>query len=289
MRNGTAAPARSTRPIRGAALAAAALLSVTACSAVTGADGPEPQVTATLPLSGPGGPEGSGAPSAPAEEDGPLAGATVVVDPGHNGGNADAADEIAASVPAGPGTKACDTVGAETADGYPEHAFTWDLAQRVRDRLEDGGATVVLTREDDEGVGPCVDERARIGNEADADAAISLHADGGPSDGRGFHVIAPGHVAGYTEEIVKPSRDLAEDVRAAFEEGTGQPRADYLADEGLDERTDLGGLNMSDVPKVFLEVGNMRNPTDAELIEDAEWRAEAAAAVADGIGRYLAR
>ena len=48
-----------------------------------------------------------------------------------------------------------------------------------------------MTRSDNSGWGPCINERAAIGNRADADAAISIHADGGPADGRGFHVIYP--------------------------------------------------------------------------------------------------
>jgi N-acetylmuramoyl-L-alanine amidase len=159
----------------------------------------------------------------------------------------------------------------------------------VRERLEADGATVVLTRDDDEGVGPCIDERAGIGNEAEADAALSIHADGGPPSGRGFHVIAPGEVDGFTEDIVEPSRLLAEDLRDAYVEGTGVPYADYLAEDGLDERTDLGGLNLSTVPKVFLEAGNMRNDEDAALLTDPEWRESAADAVARGLAVYLMR
>nr|AKR54057.1 cell wall hydrolase [Nocardiopsis sp. CMB-M0232] len=284
------------RPMRGALLLAAALTTITGCSAVSGDASPHPDVTATQPFPGPdapgdsaGGGQEEGSADGQQEGDGPLAGTTVVVDPGHNGGNADASDEINALVPAGPEEKACDTVGAETADGYTEHEFNWDFSQRLRGHLEADGATVVLTREDDDGVGPCIDERAAIGNEAEADAAISIHADGGPAGGRGFHVIAPGQVEGYTDGIVAPSRDLAEDVREEFTAGADQPPADYLADEGLDERTDLGGLNLSEVPKVFLEVGNMRNAADAENLGDAEWRETASAAVAAGIARYLAR
>ena len=56
----------------------------------------------------------------------------VVLDPGHNGGNAGAADEIAREVPDGRGgTKPCNTTGTDTAGGYAEHAFAFDVAQRV--------------------------------------------------------------------------------------------------------------------------------------------------------------
>ena len=90
-----------------------------------------------------------------------LAGAVIVVDPGHNGGNAAHASEIAKAVDAGGFEKPCNTVGASTAAGYPEAAFTWDVALRTRALLEAAGATVILTRSDNEGWGPCVDQRGR--------------------------------------------------------------------------------------------------------------------------------
>ncbi|QBI52124.1 N-acetylmuramoyl-L-alanine amidase [Streptomonospora litoralis] len=278
---------------RFAPFAAAAVLALSGCAAATGSSTPAP--SAAPPPGSPGstaadnrgsadGPGGTPGASEPA---GPLEGATVVVDPGHNGGNADAPDRISESVDAGHGRKACDTVGAETDTGYTEHAFNWDVAKRLRSHLEERGAEVVLTREDDESVGPCITERAEIGNEARADAAISIHADGGPPSGRGFHVIAPGELDGYTDDIAEPSHRLAVDLRAEFEEGTGRPRADYIAEDGLDLRTDLGGLNLSDVPKVFLEAGNMRNSADAAKLTDPEWRESAAESIAAGISRFL--
>jgi len=289
-------PGTRSRATRALSLTSLALLLTAACATVPGGgSGADP--TAAPPLPGPQDGEPSegddrgtapDADGAPAGE-GPLGTRVVVIDPGHNGGNASAASEINALVPAGPGDKACDTVGAETDDGYPEHEFNWELSLLVKERLEADGATVVLTREDNEGVGPCIDERAGIGNEAEADAALSIHADGGPASGRGFHVIMPGDVDGFTEDIVEPSRLLAEDVRRAYLEGSDIPYADYLADEGLDERTDLGGLNMSTVPKVFLEAGNMRNPEDAALLSDEEWRERAADSIAQGLAAYLLR
>ncbi|HTD49678.1 MAG TPA: N-acetylmuramoyl-L-alanine amidase, partial [Acidimicrobiia bacterium] len=44
----------------------------------------------------------------------------------------------------------------------------------------------------------------------------------------------------------------------------------------------------STVPKVFIETGNMRNPADATLLENPTFRQHAAAAIADGLARYLA-
>jgi N-acetylmuramoyl-L-alanine amidase len=78
-------------------------------------------------------------------------------------------------------------------------------------------------------------------------------------------------------------------VRAAYRAGTGLPYATYLGRQGLDRRSDLGGLNLSDVPKVFVETGNMKNATDAALLEDPQFRRQAARALARGLTRFLAR
>ena len=82
---------------------------------------------------------------------------------------------------------------------------------------------------------------------------------------------------------------LAFDVRRAFRSGTGEPYATYIGRDGLDVRSDLGGLNLSDVPKVFVETANMRNAWDATRIEGAGYRQLEAAALARGLSAFLRR
>lgn len=183
----------------------------------------------------------------------------------------------------GNGRKECDTVGAQTADGYPEHALTFDVAGRLSARLSAMGADVRLTRADDAGWAPCITQRAGIGNLARADAALSVHADGGPIAGRGFHVVLPAPLAGSSEAVLAQSRRLGRAVHDAFAAGTGEPTATYLGHDGYDTRSDLGGLNLSHVPKVFVEVGNMNNPIDAARLEDRDYRERVAGALAAGI------
>ncbi|MFG3256229.1 N-acetylmuramoyl-L-alanine amidase [Streptomyces sp. NPDC048172] len=221
----------------------------------------------------------------------PLTGMTVVLDPGHNPGNREHPDKISRRVDIGTAKKECDTTGTATNSGYPEAKFTLDLARRTRTALEARGARVRLTHEGDVPYGPCVDERARKGNEAKADAVVSLHADGAPSGSRGFHVILPGSVRkgdADTRHIAKPSRRLGGDLRDAFREATGERPANYLGDgEGLDTREDLGGLNLSKVPKVFLECGNMRDARDASRLTSTKWRTKAADGITRGIESFL--
>ncbi len=235
------------------------------------------------------GPVAAAAGPTPSSRPDSLRGRTVLLDPGHNGGNAKASAMIGRKVLAGGIEKECDTVGSQTNAGYPEHAFTFDVVNRAAVLLRGRGATVVLTRADDNGVGPCIDERARIGNDAHADAAVSVHADGGPANGTGFHVIAPSlSPDGGNAAILAPSAQLADAVGASFEQNTGEARADYIAHAGLSFRTDLGGLNLSRIPKVFIECANMRNPIDATRVSDAAWRQRAAQGIVDGITAFLA-
>ncbi|MFG3099037.1 N-acetylmuramoyl-L-alanine amidase [Streptomyces sp. NPDC048182] len=222
---------------------------------------------------------------------GPLAGKVVVIDPGHNPGNFKHPAEINRQVEIGPSSKECDTTGTATNAGWPEAEFTLDVAHRLRDLLRAQGATVKLTQDGDRPWGPCVDERARIGNEAHADAAISLHADGSAAGNRGFHVILPGSVHGGaadTRPIVGRSADLGERIAGNFVRATGSAPSNYVGGgTGLVTRTDLGGLNLSTVPKVFIECGNMRDSKDAALLTSGAWRQKAAQGMSEGIVSFL--
>jgi N-acetylmuramoyl-L-alanine amidase len=215
---------------------------------------------------------------------------TVSVDPGHNGGNFSHPEEIDRLVPAGANgaMKPCNTTGTQTSDGLlAEAQFNWDVAMALVPRLRALGAKVVLTRHSNGGVGPCVNERAEIANDASAAAAISIHADGNETEGaHGFDVIHPS-----TDEMVRPSMagpslTLAEDVRNALV-GVGVPPANYVGEDGLDARSDLAGLNLARVPAILVELGNMRSTTEAAMLEDPAYRRRLADGLAAGTVAFL--
>ncbi|HEY0637819.1 MAG TPA: N-acetylmuramoyl-L-alanine amidase [Pseudonocardiaceae bacterium] len=266
-------------------------VSTAVTSAAGGTGTPAPAGTtatgAGTTTAGAAGSVGTATAGAPGTAAAPLAGRTVVLDPGHNGGNAANPSVIGRHVPAGRGrTKPCNTTGTETNAGYPEHAFTWDVAQRVRDLLVARGAAVRLTRQDDRGVGPCVDQRAAAGNGPDVDAVVSIHADGSGAGARGFHVAYsdPPLNPAQAEQAPALARALRDAMRAA-----GFPDADYIGAEGLDGRDDLGGLNLATRPAVLVECANLRNAAEAALASSPEGRARYAAAIAEGITRWLTR
>ncbi len=208
-----------------------------------------------------------------------------MLDPGHNGGNSTHPGEVNRPVPDGRGgTKPCNTTGTATNAGYPEHAFTFDVALRTKRVLEAAGVRVVLTRQDDNGVGPCVDVRGTAGQRAGAAAVVSIHADGAAASGSGFHVAlsAPPLNPVQSGQAHVLGTALRDALRAAgFHDST------YIGSQGISLRPDLAGLNLATRPAALVECANMRNPAEAAVVSSPEGRQRYATALANGILAYL--
>jgi N-acetylmuramoyl-L-alanine amidase len=209
-------------------------------------------------------------------------GMTVVLDPGHSG-LSDAS--LNRQVPTGRGqTKPCQTTGTSTNDGYPEHAFNWDVVNRIQQELGAQGVHTQLSRPDDASVGPCVDQRAAAANAIHPDAIVSVHADGGPPAERGFHVNYS--VPPLNDAQAGPAVQLATIMRDSLV-AAGLQESTYMGSSGLYGRADLAGLNLAQYPAVLVEVGNMRNADDAAQMESPDGRQRYADAVTKGIVAYL--
>ncbi|HTQ22219.1 MAG TPA: Rv3717 family N-acetylmuramoyl-L-alanine amidase [Mycobacterium sp.] len=212
-----------------------------------------------------------------------IAGMVVFIDPGHNGAN-DAS--IGRQVPTGRGgTKDCQTSGTSTNSGYQEHTFTWDTALRVRAALNAMGVRTALSRNNDNALGPCVDQRAEMANAMRPNAVVSLHGDGGPASGRGFHVnySSPPLNQAQSGPSVQYARIMRDQLQAS-----GIPPSTYIGQSGLYGRSDLAGLNLAQFPSVLVELGNMKNPVDSALMESPDGRQKYADAVARGVAGFLA-
>jgi N-acetylmuramoyl-L-alanine amidase len=216
----------------------------------------------------------------------PLAGKIVGIDPGHNGLNYTAPQIIDQPVWNGQEDEPCDTTGTETAGGYTEAEYNFSVASYLEVDLEAEGAEVVMTRPNNSGIGPCVTTRAAIINNANANVAVDIHADGGPTNGRGFAVLEP--VAdGPNNAVIASSASFAAVMRNTFLADTGMPVSTYDGVDGLQPRDNLAGLNLTTVPKVLIECGNMQNPTDAAILVTPAFQQSAAAAMAQAITIYL--
>ncbi len=280
-----AAPAAPTPAASGSSAGSPATSSAASPSASGSAPAASKAPASKAPASKAPAPKQTTVPAAPAA--GKLAGKVVAIDPGHNGGNAAHPEIINQLVNAVSEQKACDTTGTETNAGYQESAFTFDVSTRLAALLRAQGATVVMTRSNNTGVGPCITDRAAIGNNAHADVAISIHADGAPANDHGFHVLVPVDVHGPSTAILGASHTLGVALRDAYQAGSGLTVANYIGTDGINPRADMGGLNLSTVPKVLLECGNMRNSGDAAAMTSAAGRQRMAAAIDAGLAAYL--
>ena len=233
----------------------------------------------------------SAAVAAPSVAASPLGGVRIALDPGHQLGNHNHPAQVSRLVPAGGFDKPCNTTGTRTDGGYAEATLNFRVARLVGARLRALGAEVLLTRtRNSESLwGPCVDVRGEFGAKVGARLMVSLHADGAPAGAHGFHVIAPTPRSPWTTDIAAASRALALALRSGFDT-VGIPRSTYVGHgTALSIRSDLGTLNLSDVPVAMLEIGNMRNAADAHRMTTRAGRARYARAVVKGIRLYLAR
>jgi N-acetylmuramoyl-L-alanine amidase len=222
--------------------------------------------------------------------DDPLAGAVIVLDPGHQLGNSNPKFSSQMKQKRFNGTivKSCNTTGTATNKGLPEATFTWRVSQQLKQLLEDKGARVELTRTSNSrnAWGPCVWDRGGLSQKVGAKLFVSIHGDGAPAKGRGFHVIAPARIKGWTEGFAAGSRTLARSMISGMEKAGGTPTT-YLSSP-LSVRSDQTTLNFNSVPAVIVELGNMRNARDAAQMSSAAGVQLYAEQLAAGISRYCA-
>lgn len=218
----------------------------------------------------------------------PLAGTTIGVDPGHNGKNYTDPSFINHQIWNGREYENCNTTGTSTNGGYPEARFTWHVARYLVTDLHAAGAKVVETRHNNHGVGPCVNRRAQIINRAHANVGIDIHGDGGPPGGRGFTVLEPVKDR-YNKHVIHSSASFGHILRHHILAGTAMPTSSYDGVNGITHRNDLAGLNLTKVPLVLIECGNMRNATDARLMTSTRFQKRLARTFTAAIVTFVRR
>jgi N-acetylmuramoyl-L-alanine amidase len=67
------------------------------------------------------------------------------------------------------------------------------------------------------------------------------------------------------------------------------PWSTYDGVDAIQPRDDLAGLNLTTVPKVLIECGNMRNTTDAAMLVTAAFQRRAALAIVRTVAAFEGR
>jgi serine/threonine protein kinase len=224
----------------------------------------------------------SSAPPPVAPINGSIAGMIVMLDPVLNGAN-DAS--TSRQVPNGRGgTTVCQVTGNATDDGYPEHTFDWDVTLRVRAALNALGARTAMSRGDDSTVGPCIDQRAAMGNALHPSAMVSIGADIGPPDDQGFYVVYSAPPLNAAQ--AGPAVQFAEIVRDQMHT-SGISSSSAFSQDGLRGRANFAELNLAQYPAVEIVCGNVKNAGDAASMESPEGRQKYADAIVRGIAAFL--
>lgn len=225
---------------------------------------------------------------APKDVDAPL---LVMLDPGHGGLDP----------------------GAEAEGGVAEKNLMLEFAYELGERLmRSGRFEVLLTREGDYFVS--LERRIAMAHQQGADLFISLHADA-VTEGLAHGTVVYSLSNAASDEAsaklaerhdradllsgsdLSSADDVVTDVLLDLARQETQPRSQALAQSVVEALMEQGGpvnrrplrsagfsvLKSADIPSVLIELGFMSSPRDLALLIDAEWRAQAAEGIVQGI------
>ena len=152
------------------------------------------------------------------------------------------------------------------------------IARKVVDRLRSSGLSVSMTRSSDAAVS--LSERPALANAMPADVFVSIHVDDAPGNSRASGPTAYYHASDENSRALGLS--IVEGVAAAG----GLPSRGARSDLSR-FRTGMAVLKRAEMSAVLIEVAYISNPGDRAKLITAEFQAKVAAAIADGIRRYV--
>ena len=181
-----------------------------------------------------------------------LSGTKILLDPGHGG---------------------AEDLGSRGPTGYPEKKVALLMAKLVRDRLQQRGATVYLTRETD--VDVPLQERVALIEKVQPTLALSLHYNALPDDG---DAIKTKGVAAFWYNT--QAHSLAVFLHNYLTKTLKRSSYGVFWDN-------LALTRPTTTPSVLLELGFMINPDEFEWVTNAKEQERLATAIADGITIWL--
>ncbi|MFR8649691.1 MAG: N-acetylmuramoyl-L-alanine amidase [Faecalibacillus sp.] len=206
-------------------------------------------------------------------------GKIVCIDAGHQGrGNS-------SLEPNGPGSstmKAKVTSGATgCVTGKTESQINLEVALKLQAALSKQGYTVVMCRTS-QNVDISNAQRAKMANEAQADAFIRLHCDSSESSSpTGTLTLAPSTSNKYCASIASQSQALSKSIVNNICKVTGS------RNRGVSIVDNMTGLNWSKVPVTIVEMGFLSNPGEDRLLSSEEYQNKIVQGIVNGIGEYL--
>ena len=172
-----------------------------------------------------------------------------------------------------PGHGSSEDLGSVGNGGIPEKDVTIVVSKLLRDRLTKRGATVIMTREGDDDIGP--NERAQLITKVEPTLALSIHYNALPDGG---------------------DAEKTQGVAAFWYHPHSQSLAQFLHDyvtQKLDRKSDnvfwnnLALARPTVSPSVLIELGYMINPEEYTWITDPVQQNKLVDTLADGIEAWL--
>ena len=164
---------------------------------------------------------------------------------------------------------------------FDEVDFNTYVGQKLRDKLEAAGATVIMIREDENPINMTLYQRSVIANTANADAFIEIHGDSATSTATGIGTWIYTDSARLTSSAqVDMRNEFGSVMNAAMASATGQPA--YV------KYGNFSVLRETEIPCVLIECGFLSNPHDVALLKDPAYWEKLAQGMYNGLYNYFA-
>jgi N-acetylmuramoyl-L-alanine amidase len=121
-------------------------------------------------------------------------------------------------------------------------------------------------------------DRAKVGNDANADLVIRIHADGSDNTAsKGALMMVPSASSVYTKGIYGESYRCGKIIFDTLIKEVG------MSGRGVQQYSDMTGFNWSKVPVMIIETGFLTNPDEDRLLSSNAYEDKIANGLADGI------